>query len=389
LLRTKRDSPISSPSGLNHRAAMPRRFSAYIWAAIILWPLFARQGLTQASASDLRNADAEALIRAGHWKRARAILEPQVSAHPQDPRGCYLLAEVKTSFDDLAGALPLAQRAVDLDGKNSDHHLKLGQIYGEMAARASIFSAGSLAVKFRKETEIAIELNPANLDALDSMMQFKFQAPGLMGGSKDEARALADKITTLNASEGYMAHATLAGLEKNPAQVEAYYLKAVQANPKNYGALTALAAFYTQPSHEKLGEAAKYAQDALRLDPDKIGAHWILARVFALQERWGDLDPILATSEKHVPDDLRPFYEAAQALLEIGKELPKAEGYAKKYLSQEPEGEEPDAAAGHRLLGLVFEKEGRKTEALAEVQTALQLRPNFKAAKDDLKRLGI
>ena len=121
--------------------------------------------------------------------------------------------------------------------RTQNYHLKLGQVFGEMAARASIFSAGSLAIKFRKEVEIAIELDPKNLDALDSMMQFKFQAPGLMGGDKDEARALAEKITLLNASEGYLAHAELAELEKNPAQVEAYFLKAVQANPKNYGAL--------------------------------------------------------------------------------------------------------------------------------------------------------
>jgi Flp pilus assembly protein TadD len=53
----------------------------------------------------------------------------------------------------------------------------------------------------------------------------------------------------------------------------------------------------------------------------------------------------------------------------------------------EPEGEEPDAADAHRLLGLVLEKEGRNPEARAEIQTALRLRSNFKAAKDDLKRL--
>jgi Flp pilus assembly protein TadD len=73
--------------------------------------------------------------------------------------------------------------------------------------------------------------------------------------------------------------------------------------------------------------------------------------------------------------------------LEIGKEFPRAESYAKKYLLQEPEGEEPDYAEAHRLLGLVFEREGRVAEARGELTTALQLRPNFKAAKGDLKRL--
>jgi hypothetical protein len=39
-------------------------------------------------------------------------------------------------------------------------------------------------------------------------------------------------------------------------------------------------------------------------------------------------------------------------------------------------------------MGLVFEREGRKGEARAEMQTALRFKPNFKAAKDDLSRLG-
>jgi tetratricopeptide (TPR) repeat protein len=374
LVRTKHHSSISL-------------FSASVLAATILWPAFARQVFARGSIPDSQGTGAEALIQAGHYKRARAILDPQVKAHPGDPRSCYLLAEVKSSFKDFDGALPLAQHAVDLDGRNSDFHLELGKIFGEMAARASFLSAGSLAVKFRKEVEIAIELNPRNLNALDSMMQFKFRAPGLMGGNKDEARALADRILALNASEGYLAHAELADLGKNPAEVEGYFLKAVQANPRNYDAHTALAKFYSQSPHSKYPEATKQAQYALQLDPQQIEAHWILARVFALQQRWGDIEQILSNSEKHVPDDLRPFYEAAQALLEIGKEFPRAESYAKKYLSQEPEGEEPDYAEAHRLLGLVFEWEGRVEEARGELKTALRLRPNFKTAKEDLKRL--
>jgi tetratricopeptide (TPR) repeat protein len=235
--------------------------------------------------------------------------------------------------------------------------------------------------------EIAIELDSKNLDALDSMMQFKFQAPGLMGGSKDEARALAERITLLNICKGNLAHAELADLEKQPAQVEGYILKAVEADPTSYNAATALAKFYAYNPHAKYAVAIKQAQHAIQLDATRIGAYWILARVLALQEQWSDLDPVLAKSEQNVSDDLRPFYEAAQALLEIGKEIPRAEGYAKKYLSQEPEGEEPDLAEAHRLLGLLFEKEGRDPEARAEIQSALSIRPNFKAAKDDLKRM--
>jgi tetratricopeptide (TPR) repeat protein len=366
---------------------MRRKSHASLLAALILWPLLTVLGAALASAADPPGADPEALIRAGHWKRARAILEPEIKAHPEDPKTTYLLVQVKAAFKDFDGVLPLAQHAVELDGKNSNYHLKLGQVYGQMAARASIFAAGPLAVKFRKEVEIALELDSKNLEALDSMMQFKFQAPGLLGGDKDQARTLAEEIARLNPSDGYLAHAELAELEKNSVEVEAYYLKAVEADPKNYRALTSLAEFDSHSPHAKYDLAIKHAQQALQLDPSRVGAYWILARIFALQERWSDLDPILVASERNVPDDLRPLYEAAHALLEIGKDLPRAEGYVKKYFSQEPEGGEPDTAEAHRLSALVFEKQGRNAEARAEIQTALQLRPNFRAAKDDLKRM--
>ena len=370
----------------NYRLPLLKKASASVLGAMVLWLLLALPGVARDSASGVQGADA--LVQAGHFKRARAILESQVKDHPQDPKASYLLAEVKTAFKDFDGALPLAQRAVDLDGKNSDFHLKLGQIYGELAARANIFSVGPLVLKFRKQVETAIDLKPTNLAALDSMMQFKFQAPGALGGSKDEARALAEKITTLDPCEGNLAHAELAELEKNPAQMEGHLVKAVQANPKNYGALIELAKYCSQPSHAEYDEATKQGQAAVQLDASQIGGYWILARVFALQQRWSDLELTLAAAEKAVPDDLRPFYEAAQALLESGKEFPRAEGFAKKYLSQDPEGGEPDGAEAHRLLGLLFEKEGRKAEARTEIQIAVQLRPNFRAAKEDLKGLG-
>ena len=59
----------------------------------------------------------------------------------------------------------------------------------------------------------------------------------------------------------------------------------------------------------------------------------------------------------------------------------------RKYLGQEPEGEEPDRAHAHRLLGLVLEKQGRNQQAISELEIAVQMNPRFKEAKEDLKRV--
>jgi tetratricopeptide (TPR) repeat protein len=329
----------------------------------------------------------EALIEAGHWKRARAMLEPRLAANPRDAQAAYLLSRVELAFGDSDGALKSAQQAVALEDANSNYHYQLAEVYGEMAERASIFAAASLAGKLKGELEASLARDPKNLDALDALMQYCFQAPGMMGGDKGKARAIAEELVQLSPVHGYLSQAELAKEAKDFAKVEECFLKAVQADPKNYEAQAALASFYTQPSHRNTERAEKHAREAIELDPARARGYSLLARVLALERRWSELEAVLSASEKAVPDDLAPYFEAANTLLESGVELQRGEAYLRKYLAQEPEGEEPDAAHAHRVLGLILEKRGRSREAVSELETAVQMNPRFKAAKEDLKRI--
>ena len=337
-----------------------------------------------------RGADpgtAEALIEAGHWKRARAMMEPRAAANPRDARAAWLLSQIKLAFGDLEGALSPAQQAVALEDGNSDYHLQLAQVYGEMAARASMFAAAGLARKFKGELDASLARNPKNLDALDALMQYSYQAPGLMGGDKRKARSIADQLVQFSPVHGYLAQAELAREAKDEVKVVESLRQAVQADPKNYEAQTELAGFYTRPPRTNSDEAEKHAREALELHPGRVKAYSILARVLVLERRWDELEAILSASEKAVPDDLAPYYHSANALLDSGVELVRGETYARKYLGQEPEGEEPDAAHAHRLLGLILEKQGRIAQAISELETAVEMNPRFKEAKEDLKRM--
>jgi tetratricopeptide (TPR) repeat protein len=287
----------------------------------------------------------------------------------------------------LDGALKPAQQAVALEDGNSNYHFQLARVYGEMADRASMFAAASLAGKFKAELDAALARDPKNLDALEALMEYSFQAPGMMGGDKGKARAIAEQLVQLSPVRGYLAQAELAQEAKNFAKVEESFLKAVQTDPKDYEAQTALAGFYTQPSHRKTEGAEKHAREAVQLDPARAKGYSVLAMAFALEQRWSELEAVLSASEKLVPDDLAPYFEAANALLESGVELKRGEAYLHKYLAQEPEGEEPDAAHAHRLLGLILEKQGRGAEAVSELETAVRINPRFKAAKEDLQRM--
>jgi len=329
----------------------------------------------------------ETLIEAGHWKRARPLIEQRLGANGNDANAIYLLARYKQATGDPDGALPLAEKACALDSKNADYRLLLAQVYGQKAQTASVFSQFGLARRFKKEAEAALALDPNHIPSRLALIEYHLLAPGIAGGDKAKARVLADEIMKIDPARGYLALARIASFEKRTDQLESLYRKAVESNPGYYQALMAMAGFYGSDSQKKYDLAEKYLRDALRLDPDRISAHAGLASLLGLQERWQELDAGIVKAEKSVPDNLYPYYQVGNVLLRTGKDLPRAERYFRKYLTQEPEPGWPLHAHAYWRLGLVLEKQSRKPESVAALETSVRMKPDLEAAKKDLKRL--
>ena len=72
-----------------------------------------------------------------------------------------------------------------------------------------------------------------------------------------------------------------------------------------------------------------------------MDAYAILARIYAANSRWGDLDALLAISERAVPDDLAPYYRAGEALVAAHRDFERARRYFERYLAIRAEGNEP------------------------------------------------
>src|ERR1035438_6976003 len=59
---------------------------------------------------------AERLIEAGHWKRARTLVETRLREAPADALSQFLLSQIRGAFGDRLTPLTLAEKAVSLDG---------------------------------------------------------------------------------------------------------------------------------------------------------------------------------------------------------------------------------------------------------------------------------
>ena len=339
--------------------------------------------LLLAAATGLAAQSPRELIDGGHYKRARAMVE---SRNANDGETLYLMATIKQAFGDLDGAQKFAERAVAANPKDAQYHYRLSDITGEMAQNASVFRQMGLGRTFKKECDAALAIDPNHVEALKNMMQFHLHAPGVIGGDKTKAHGIADQLMKLDPVEGYQAQIQIAHMEKQDSRAEELLDKALQMRAETYAAHLMVGGYLGGGKLKKYEEAERHAREAIRIHPDRAGAHSLLAAVLVREDKWPDLDAALAQAAKDDPDNLYPLFRAANNLLDRKVDLPRAERYFRKYLTQEPEAHMPNFAAAHWRLGLVLEQEGRKPDAIAEWQTAVKLDSNSQA-KQDLKRV--
>jgi tetratricopeptide (TPR) repeat protein len=324
----------------------------------------------------------EALIEAGHWKKARALVEARIRANPRDAAACFLLSQVRAAFGDRESPLALAEQAVALDGNVAKYHRQLAEALGVTAQHSGMVQQLILARRFKKEIDAALALDPRDPQALRDLMEFYLLAPGIAGGDKTKARETAVRVAAAGPAEGYAAQARLAESNGERGRIEGLLQHAVASSPRDYKMRISLAEFYLSAEHRDLAKAGEQASEAIRIDPERAAAYAVLARCDAAGEKWSDLDSTLATARKESPDDLVPNYRAAEVLLEANRDLDRAVTCLRAYLSADPEGNQPTLAEAHWKLGLVLAKLGRAHEAAAEWREAVRLDPESPAARD-------
>jgi TolA-binding protein len=81
------------------------------------------------------------------------------------------------------------------------------------------------------------------------------------------------------------------------------------------------------------------------------------------------------------------YYDAANELLQAGRNFPVAEQYVKSYLSSGELVEDAPAFRAHYLLGQIYEQSGDKANASAQYQASLALASGFGRARKALDQL--
>jgi len=170
------------------------------------------------------------LFGAGAARAQQAAPADAVRAYDQG-RALY----ARKDFEAARGAF---EQAVALAPNDADYHYWLGRALGLQALHASIFSRLGLARKAKSEFERAIALDPRSWEARVALIDYDVRAPGIAGGSKDEALSQARELQRLYPYGGAleMARVLLATGRRDEAVAELRTLRAAYPDSARPGA---------------------------------------------------------------------------------------------------------------------------------------------------------
>jgi tetratricopeptide (TPR) repeat protein len=227
----------------------------------------------------------------------------------------------------------------------------VGATAGQLAMRSGMFKAMGYAKTSRQAFESAVELDPTDVRAQFSLMQFYLMAPGMMGGDTDEAKAIAERLAKQSTVDGLRAQGQILAVEKDMDG----WLR------ENKAALA------LQPAHpEALGNAVGY----LLGKNDFVAAKALI-------------DAAKAVDPEHVV--IRYQYVKWAAL--SGQELEPALSVADALIAMPVYPDRFSLAGAHFRRAQLLARLERKADAIAAYEACLAIDPEMKGVEEALEEL--
>jgi tetratricopeptide (TPR) repeat protein len=289
------------------------------------------------------DSQANAFLQQGRMEEATAVLQETLASQPADAFAHQLLCRVFYAQQMADNAIHECELAAATAPTDSNTQLWLGRAYGLKASHANPFAALGLAKKVHKAFERAVDLDPANIYAMNDLGEYFVEAPGLVGGGLDKAETLAATMQPNFPSQSHRLSALIAEKKKDIETAEIEFKNAVAAD-KSPEAYVDLGHFYRR--HNQLDKVLATLQAAIDVDRRKDAALVDVASIL---------------SAAHLSPEL-------------------AESLLREYLSSPAKSDDAPAFKVLLQLGDLLAQRGDIAGAHREYAAALALAPNYAPA---------
>ena len=228
-------------------------------------------------------------------------------------------------------AVKLGEQCVAAHPQTSDCHLAHGNALGAKAMSNGIMSALGYAGTIRDEFKKAVELDPQNMEARFSLLQYYMQAPGMVGGGSGKAQALAAQTAAVNPEGAKLMLARLDASDDKLAKAEAAVLAMATSSNEAVAdgqrdLMINLGNKYL--SDKRYADSERMYREALKRHPDSDSALYGMARV---QQEQGKHREAVATMEQVNVMNPRAsaWYRIGQSQQALGDKAKAAAAYEK------------------------------------------------------------
>ena len=307
--------------------------------------------LLPAMAAATTAAEADALLK-DRDPRAAQVVAALAKARPEDPAVRVLQIRVLMQQRDKSEqALELAEELADDEPDYGPAHLWLGNAYGNRIGQVGRFSQATMAPKLRRAFERALELDSNLHDARTALIEYYLQAPAIVGGSVEKAKAQVAELQRRDPPRGYYALGRLAQYEERLDDARRHYLDAYAARPSN-------------PVYRM--SAGIIHQDA---------KDW--AKAFAVFDLWTREEPKAAGA----------WYQLGRTAVLSGQRLDDGVAAFRRFLALPEQPGQPEHKHAWYRMGQALALAGDKAGARQALERALSLDPDLAEAKAELARL--
>ena len=343
----------------------------------------------------------------GHYEKAEAHLQTLLKTSFDKDQIHFLLGRVAAWDGRVDDAFDHFKKAAKFSPPNADYYYWLAQMYGQKAIKASIFRKPGHARNARKAAEKALALDPDHIQARFYLIGYHLNAPGILGGKKEEAQNQADQIKMRDPIRGHLAQSQIYGskdewdkaerelrsaLKKDPSndllvlQLSGYLSRTerreeavellesyVQQHPFSSRALNTLSSYFL--SLKKLDRAYRAAEQCLQITVDSLSVR---------------RDTTISSFEKIIifqGRKWRSLYTLGRRSAESGDRLDLGLEYFKECLQILPPGSDRTRGNAYNRMGQIYLHQNEIQKAREAFQTALKWRPKQASAREALEKL--
>jgi len=303
----------------------------------LLFPMF---GFSQSIVIEVNQ-----LFEQKRFIKAEEIASDYAKQNPNDLKVIELLGDAYGHQKKWDEAIEEYKKLVDADDDNANYHYKYGGALGMKALEVNKFKALGIIGDVKDAFLTAAELDPKHIDTRWALVELYMQLPGIIGGNKSKSLKYAEELEQLSKVDGYLAKGYVYEYDKEPELAEIYYKKAIEVG----GSLTC----YDKLT--KLYESEKQPKKAI-----------------ATIER---------AYEKHNKNHLH--YQIGKVSADYNIQLDKGERCLKKYIENHSAKDGVPIEWAYYRLAQIQKHRANKQEALKWIDKALDVRSDFKQAKEE------